>query len=569
MGFWAKPSLNVMKREEGNRIECAVLVYGGTVAGIAAALAAARAGCSTVLIERGDHWGGMTAAGLGSIDTLRQNAFGGIFRELRTRVRAHYAAAYGFGSEQVRLTYDGLLMEPHVAERVLDAMLAEQTGLRLFKRLELRRVERRGADVVASTYQDRDTGDELRVAHQVAIDGTYEGDLAAAAGVPCRVGREGRGEYGERFAGVIYYDWRAHRQQILPESTGEPSDLPQAYCFRVTLSDDPARRIPFPRPQSYADFRTAYCRGLLSDLETGRVRFLREILWLIPHANRKHNLNGHIEALTSTNLAEVNRDWSAATWDVRDALFRQYREYTEGLLWFLQNDPAVPRLLREEAGGFGLPPDEYPAEGHFPWQLYVREARRMRGVYVLTEHDSLPPAGRERPRIHPDTVATYEHSFDTHPCRTRGGAGATVRAADGFELLEGVIWFRNKLKSPNRPATIPLGAILPEAVDGLLVPGAVSASHVAFSAIRKEPVWMALGQAAGTAAAQAITARQPVRRVEVSRLQRQLAADGQVLVHFDDLALDDPEFAAVQLRAVAEDPPTYSCADLRTPAAGR
>jgi hypothetical protein len=204
----------------------------------------------------------------------------------------------------------------------------------------------------------------------------------------------------------------------------------------------------------------------------------------------------------------------------------------------------------------GLPTDEYPDEGHFPWQLYVREARRIFGEYVYTEHDCIPEPGRQRPSIHPDTIMICEHSFDCHPCRNRA-EDSLVLTDDGFELLEGTIWFRNKLKAINRPSTVPYRAIVPEAVDGLLVPAALSATHVAFSAVRMEPVWMAAGQAAGMAAVQAIERDVPPRRIDVQALQEVLASQGQVMVYFDGLALDDPDFARVQLAAITENTPHF------------
>ena len=542
-----------------------VAVYGATVAGIAAAIAASRAGCRTLLIERGDHFGGMTASGLGSIDTLRDNAFGGIFHEFLRRVREHYFHAYGKDSEQYRLTYGGFFMEPGVAEDVLNDMIQSENALHTRKRLELAAVIKHQQAVVGSTYTDRDTGEIIRFSHRVAIDGTYEGDFAAAAGVAYRVGREGRGQYDERYAGVIYHDWRYHRQEILTQSTGEPSENIQANCFRLTLSADPAKRLPIARPATYGEFYHHY-QWLLDDFQRGRVRFLREILWLNPLANRKYCLNGHIEALTSPDLAGYSAAWADGDWAARDVLYQHYKDYTLGLLYFLQTDPGVPRIPKEEACSFGLPPDEYSHDGHFPWQLYVRQGRRIIGEYVITEHDSSPPPGRERPHIHNDAIAVYEHSFDSHACGTRGEPGAVIKASDGFELIEGVIWFRymNRLKAPNRPATIPYRAMVPEKVDGLLVAGGLSASNVAFSAIRMEPAWMAVGQAAGVAAAQAVSKGTSVRRVDVRQLQSTLAAQGQVLAYFKDLALDDPDFASIQLRAVERDWAGYDVSELRT-----
>jgi len=520
-----------------------------------------------MLIERGDHFGGMTASGLGSIDTLRDNAFGGIFYEFLNRVRQYYVETYGNGSEQFRLTYGGYFMEPHVAERILNDMMGSQDHLTTLKRHELRRVLKHGDAVIASEYLDRDSGEMLRVSHNVAIDGTYEGDLAAAAGVNCRIAREGRKDYGERFAGEIYYDWRYHRQEILPESTGEPSEFLQANCFRLTVTDDLAERIPFSRPTSYRDFYSHY-QCLIDDLNTGRIRFLRDILWLNTLANRKYCVNGHIEALTSLDLAELSTAWVKADWDGREELYQRYRAYSEGLFYFLQNDPSFPTIMREEARCFGLPKDEYAGEGHFPWQLYVRQGRRIIGEYVITEHDSIPEPGRERPPIHKDSIGIFEHSFDSHACRDRQVAGATVRAQDGFDLIEGAIWFRcnrskNAKRVVNRPGTIPYRSVLPENVDGLLVPAALSATSVAYSAIRMEPAWMSTGQAAGVAAALSIFQKASVRRIDTRQLQKLLLDQGQVLVYFTDLPLDDSDFATVQLMALEENCPVYESAGLK------
>lgn len=543
-------------KDHGKLIKVRVLVYGGTVAGIGAALSAARMGYKTVLIERGSHFGGMTSSGLGAIDILRKNAVGGIFQEFIKRTQNYYFDKYGKDSEEYRLTYDGYFMEPHVAEQILEEMLSSQKNLTIFRRCELVEVIVEENAVIASVYRERDTGEQMYIEHEVAIDGTYEDDLAAAAGVEYKVGRESRKEYDEQFAGIIYYDWRFNRQQVHPQSTGEASPYIQAYCFRVTLSDDARVRIPFSKPESYSEF-LPYYRAMLKDFECGRVRFLRELVWLNPISNRKYCANGHIEALTSMNLAEVNREWTEASWEKRDELFRYFKNYTIGFWYFLQNDPSIPYILRKEAQCFGLPPDEYLDCEHFPWQLYIREARRIVGEYVFTEHDCIPPPGRERPLVHRDSIAVCEHNFDSHPCRNRG-KDSIVITDDGFELLEGTIWFRNKLKSINRPATIPYRCIVPRKIENILVPAALSASHVAFSALRMEPVWMALGQAAGIAAVQAISAKTTVRSINISELQRTLLAQGQVLICFDGLSRDDPNFRTIQLKGLEEDYPSFN-----------
>ena len=538
-----------------------VVVYGGTAAGVVAALAAARAGRRTWLIERGDHLGGMVASGLGMIDVLRPHAVSGIALEYKNRVIEFYSQTYGEHSEQLRLCYGGLWPEPHVAEMLFDQMVGDEPNLTVRRRHELRRVDKDGDTVVASHYLDRETRQARCVEHKVAIDCTYEGDLAAAAGAAYRLGREGREEYDEHFAGEIFMDWRPHHGALHPASTGEASEHIQAYCFRTTMCVDPDKRINIEKPDSYGQFQPMY-RDLLGDMNMGRVKFLREIIWLNPLANMKSTANGHLEALTSTDLAEVHLEWSEGSWDTRMDIFNFYRDYTLGLWYFLQHDPDVHLTFHGDAGCFGLPPDEYQGDDHWPWQLYVRESRRIVGQYTLTEHDSVPPQGRQRASIPNDAVAIYEHAFDCHACRNRGGDGE-VRADDGFQLLEGTIWYRNRMRSINTPSSIPYRIMVPEKIDGLLVPVAMSASHVAYTSFRMEAIWMAAAQAAGLAAARAIDDAVPVGRVDVGKLQDTLVQQRQALAWFHNLPVEDTQFPQLQLAAIAQDYSSYDVKPLQ------
>ena len=532
-----------------------VLVYGATAGGIAAAVAAARMGRTVALVERGEHIGGMATAGLHMIDILRKNATGGICREHVRDIRAYYSEVHGPDSEQYRLTFGGYWAEPHVALLLLRKLLDDEPNITLTTRHVLTRVLLQGVGVTGALFEDRDGGAPLRIEASVTIDATYEADVAAAAGVRYRVGREGRAEFGERFAGKVYYDWRHNQQRFLPESTGEASRHIQAACFRLTLATEPARRRDFAKPDGYREFLPLY-RGLQQDFESGRARRLHEAIYLTPHPNGKLGGNGHIEAATSLNLAEYIASWPDGDWDTRDRLYQLHQDYTEGLWWFLQHDPGVPWLVRAEALCYGLASDEHRGNDCFPPQLYLRQARRIVGRHTFTEHDAVPAGGRSRPHIHGDTIAVCDHNFDCHPCRHRGGEGS-ARAADGFELVEGVMWFRNKLKSYNRVTTVPYRCLLPETVEGLLVPVGLSASHVGFTALRMEPLWMATGQAAGVAAAQAVAAGTTPAQVDTGGLQDTLLAQGQVLVYLEGLDPDDPDFTAIQRAAIDEDRQTY------------
>jgi ribulose 1,5-bisphosphate synthetase/thiazole synthase len=545
-----------MKNKNLINVTTDVLVYGATAGGVAAAVAAARMGRNVTLVERGEHIGGVATAGLHMIDILRKNATGGICSEHVRDVQQYYINTYGADSEQYRLTFGGYWAEPHVASQLVQKMLDDEEGITLLKSHVLKHVLKKGQRVTGCVFEERGMGRLLHIDAQVTIDATYEADVAAAAGVKYRVGRESRTEYNERFAGKVYYDWRYNQQRFLPESTGEASPFIQAACFRLTLTTETSQRRMFEKPDTYEDFLPLY-KGLLDDFESGRARRLHEVIYFTAHPNGKHTGNGHIEAVTSLNLAEYIRDWPDGDWDTRDRLYQLYRDYTEGLWWFLQNDSGVPWLVREEALCYGLASDEYPDNDNFPPQLYIREARRIIGQHIFTEHDAVPVGDRVRPHIHKDTIAVCDHNFDCHPCRNRGGDG-TARASDGFELVEGVMWFRNKLNSYNRVTTVPYRCMVPESIDGLLVPVGLSASHVGFTALRMEPLWMATGQAAGVAAVQAITDSTTPAKIDTNKLQNMLLDQGQTLVYFDGLEPDDPSFKEIQRAAIDRDCPTYN-----------
>ena len=205
-----------MDNKDPERRTADVLVYGATAGGVAAAVAAARAGCRVMLVERGEHVGGVATAGLHMIDILRKNATGGICREHIGDVRDYYVNTYGQDSEQYRLTFGGYWAEPHAAQKLFQRMLDDEDRITLLKRHELRQVLAAEGRVTGCVFDNRDGGRPLRVDAAVTIDATYEADVAAAAGVDYRVGREARGEYDERFAGKVYYDWRYNRQCFLP-----------------------------------------------------------------------------------------------------------------------------------------------------------------------------------------------------------------------------------------------------------------------------------------------------------------------------------------------------------------
>jgi hypothetical protein len=367
----------------------------------------------------------------------------------------------------------------------------------------------------------------------VFIDATYEGDLAAMAGAPFRTGRESRAEYGEPHAGRIYMRFRD--TTLLPGSTGEADNATQAFCFRFHVTNDPAKRVPIAKPAKYdrADYRF-----VLEDLRAGRAKRFRDIIQVYPMPNGRFELNSdHVHPDTgvpceSLDLAEENWDWPTATLARRKEIYERYLTHNVGLIWLLQNDEEVPAAVRADARQYGWHRDEWPDHGHIARQVYVRQGRRILGDYVLTERDAdvVPEIGRTR--IQRSSIAVIEWAFDPHGHHKYDPAHPGVR--EGYIFVE------------HEPFQVPYGVLVPRKIDGLLVPVACSCSHVAYNALRMEPVFMALGEASGIAAHLAVSRKVPVRRVPAAELQTLLVERRGVITFYEDLAFDDGAFAAFQ-----------------------
>jgi hypothetical protein len=524
-----------------------VVIYGGTPGGVAAAVSAARMGRTVALIEYHRHLGGMSASGLGKSDIENREAIGGLFREFVARVHDYYVAKYGAGSENVKLCRGGYYFEPSVAERVFDEMVAGERRIQVFRYHRLEEAARHAKRVAAIRARNRATGAVEEFRARVFIDATYEGDLAAAAGAPYRVGRESRSEYNELHAGVVYQDYET--RTFLRGTTGEGDRRLQAYTFRLCLSSDPANsRVPREPPPGYD--RARYL-GYIDDWKAGRFappRTMKEgvgyfaptfntavrALSIAEIPNRKTDVNMNPRPL-GFPFTEENEGYAEADWETRERITARIRDLTLGLLYFLQNDPAIPEEHRKLASRYHLAKDEFQDNGNFPWQLYVREARRIVGEYTLSENDVIVGPELGRTRIHADSIAAGEFPIDSFPVRKRQPGHDTA--------LEGYILMLDKFTQPYQ---IPYRIMVPRDVDGLLVPVAASATHVAFSTIRLEPTWMALGQAAGVAAHLSIASSAAPRSVNVDRLQRILVGQGQVITYFRDIDRKDPAYAAMQ-----------------------
>jgi hypothetical protein len=493
-----------------------VVVIGGTPGGIATAVTAARLGRKVALVEYHRHFGGMSASGLGKSDIENKAAIAGLWNEVVVRVKRHYVEKYGADSENVRLCRDGYYYEPSVAEAVFTSLLDEQPAITQLPFHELAKVETEKGRVVAARIKDRASGRERTLAGRVFVDATYEGDLYAAAGAEFRLGREGREEFNEPHAGEIYLDWRDGK---LLGGSGAADKRLTTYTYRLCLTTDPknAHRLKEPPPEYD---RTRYL-GYVDDYESGRfgpsANLTRICLSIAAIPNRKTDVNMNPRGLGFVFVGE-NSGYIEGDWPARERISTHIRNLTLGLLWFLQNDDAVPQAARDLARGHHLPLDEFKDSGHFPFQLYVREARRLVGEYTLSERNITVQPGVESALKHDDAIAVGEFPVDSFPMQKR-------RPGDE-RVLEGYLCM---LKAITRPYQIPYRIMVPQKIDGLLVPVAASTTHVAFSSIRLEPTWMALGQAAGVAAHVAIERSVQPRNVPIGEVQTILRKQRQVL----------------------------------------
>lgn len=488
---------------------CDTFVYGSTPGGVAAAVEAARRGNRVILACPKTRPGGMAASALSTTDAVRPQLFGGLVAEFIAKVRQHYQKTLASDPQQYKLVHDGWYYEPLVAEMAFRQLIeAERARLEWLPGQWLTTAERVGSRIVAVELEDA-KGTRQRITARTFIDGTYEGDLAGAAKVPYRVGREGRDEFGEPFAGIHYMNWRTGKQ-IMTADTGEPSLAIQAFCARSIFTDDPEHRVPIEKPATYEQHLADFL-PLLDDFAAGRRRSWG---WgaLLPH--RKFQMNGDIEGLTSLNCPGMSWSWPEAGRAHRQRLEQFHVDHAAGLIWFLQHEPRVPEKVRQHMEPLGLHDQEFTDTGHWPWQIYVRQGRRIEGRAVVTQHNFMVDARTGRTPLIPHAIAIGEHSFDVHPCHDRRFA------VDGF--MEGVLWYPKKAFGPAQPGQVPYEAMLPKGVDNLLVPVALSSTHVAMSVLRMEPVWMTTGQIAGLAAAVALEQKIDVARIDPVPLPKTL-----------------------------------------------
>jgi hypothetical protein len=525
-------------------VESDVCVFGGTSAGIAAAVQASRMGKTVVLVEPGPYLGGLTTGGLGATDIGNKAAIGGISREFYQAIARHYAqdSAWVFETRHEYLTKRNAgrnaaadlsapgatwwTFEPHVADQVFAAMLKEaKIPVYLNQRLTIVRKDKARIGEIVTEETD-----VFRA--RMFIDATYEGDLLNKADVSFAVGREANREYGETLNGIRaetpkhqftvavdpYVKRGDEKSGLLPfiqkgelGKAGDGDGKVQTYNFRLCFTTNEANRLPIEPPESYdpAKFEllARYLEALVAAGKKPALKDFWNPIWM-PNQKTDINNNGGF----STDFIGANHSYPEADYAARAKAFEEHEEYTRGFLTFLATSPRVPENIRTEMKRWGPARDEFTQTRGWPRQLYIREARRMVSDYVMTESHCRGTVKAD------DSIGLAAYNMDSHNCQRIARNGRVENEGD-------------VQVSPMSPYPISYRAIVPKRseAENLLVPVCLSASHIAYGSIRMEPVFMILGQSAATAAVMAMDEKIRVQKVDYAKLKKRLLEDKQVL----------------------------------------
>ena len=520
-----------------------VVVYGGTSAGVMAAVAASRTGASVILLSPEKQMGGVTSGGLSWTDIgdeIHEKTIGGLTLNFFHRVYRYYHQPDVWNQQKLSdyqqkigntdhkiIDTDSLMwtFEPHVALKIFNELIRNNhIPVRYNQWLDRKNgVEKSDGHIISITMLNGET-----YRGNVFIDATYEGDLMAAAGVSYTVGREDNSEYHETIDGVQLSHhhqfpdgvdpyhipgkpasgllWGISTDSLLPAGHGDKRV--QAYNFRICLTDSKANRIPINRPANYDSTKYELLLRLIK-AQPDKKSLNDYFIWS-PLPNRKTDINNN--GAFSTDMIGMSNDWPEGSYAKREKIFEAHLDYTKGLLYFTGHDPRVPDTLRRQMLRWGYPKDEYRRSDHFTPELYVREGRRMIGDYVMTEHNCRGTVTVS------DAIALGYYNMDSHNCERI--------VVNGMVKNEGNV----EAHIPH-PYPISYRSIIPKGKDckNLLVPVCLSATHIAYGSIRMEPVFMELGQASGTAAALAAKERTTVQKLDYTKLREQLLKDGQIL----------------------------------------
>ncbi|HEX4749041.1 MAG TPA: FAD-dependent oxidoreductase [Bryobacteraceae bacterium] len=501
-----------------------IVVYGATASGVMAAVAAANEGMHVALLEPGSHVGGMVTGGLSNSDVEGQQLLiGGLARKFFASAGAHYGKPVAWA------------FEPHIAEQIMLEML-KSAGVRTTFRSRLIGIRKTGSSISSIRMEN---GREY--AAKVFVDSSYEGDLMKAAGVSYVVGRESAAKYNESLAGRQdllpgHHQFRfpvsadADNGGLLPyvvaqenvASTGASDGRFQSYCFRLCLSEDLSNKLPVERPAGYDPKRYELARRYLESAKGALT--IGDFLGIVRIPNGKSDVNS--TGPVSTDLNGASWEYPEASYERRRQIWNEHLTWAQGLIYFLQNDPAVPQTIREQAIRWGLPKDEFTDTGHWSNQLYVREGRRMLGEYVLTQRD----------------LTELRNKYDSIGM---GGYNIDIREVEWlahrvylYPKMINEVFTEGYLSMPVQAWQIPYRALLPmeQQASNLLVPVCISASTIAYASFRMEANYMIAGESAGTAAALAVKTNRSVHKIDIDELQKALRRNGQILAESDVIA---------------------------------
>jgi hypothetical protein len=533
-----------------------VIIYGGTSAGIAAAIQASRMGKSVVIIEPSNRLGGLTTGGLGATDIGNKQAIGGISREFYKGIKEYYDDPSNWKwqkpeeyRQDINVSNSDAMwtFEPSAALEVYRRMIEkEDIAIKYDERLDrLKGVKKDGTQILeikmenGSVYKGR-----------MFIDATYEGDLMAAAGVSYTVGRESNTQYGETLNGVqanitsLTLKGRVSRNQfnhnfiegvdpfvikgdpssgllpfvekdtLPPDGTGD--NKIQAYCYRMTLTDNPDNRIPFEKPAAYneLDYELLFrnyeaAKGPVEEMYNYGDKLVPWINTRMP--GRKTDTNN--QKGFSTDFIGQNYNYPEASYEERDKIAEHHLNFQKGLMWTLAYHPRIPEKVRAVVSQYGMCKDEFTENGGWTDQLYIRESRRLLSDYMMSQKNC------EGLVVAEDAIGLGAYGMDSHNVQRYVGA-------DGFVRNEGNV----EAPVPG-PYPISFRSIVPKKNEctNLLIPVCLGATHIAYGSIRMEPVFMILGQSAATAACMAIDEKTCIQSVDYVKLKKQLLNDGQIL----------------------------------------
>jgi hypothetical protein len=510
-----------------------LVIYGATPGGVACAVRAAREGLKVLLVSAHVHLGGMFSSGLGIMDTLYNGSRAPIYDEFRQSIYDWYRLKYGTDSVQYQNAGPGISKtkyEAHVAEQLINSLLSAEPNINILKGYYPTAAEKNGRKIGSVVFKAMDGPATKTIRGNLFADCSYEADLAVIAGVSCRMGRESKQEFNERYAGVIYtedvkpgegtYNLGKEETSIastlnlfryehtstivfMPESTGEADPAIQAFNLRAIITNNPGNRVLPVKPANYdaAYFAKEYTH------KADKVALSRP--------NSKSSMN-------YPKIVGLQNKYVEGNWEQRSKIIQQFKDELLGLLYFRQNDPSLDPAIREHWRKYGLAKDEFVDNDHLPYELYVRESRRIKGRKVFTQNDAQLLKGLSRAPVHPDSIGVTEWFLDSHACT---GKRVTGSKAEGEVML----------KSETVPGQIPLATLFPQEFDNMMVPVCLSATHIGWGAIRLEPVWMNVGEVAAYAAVETLARKISIHQIDTERFIYQLASKRFMLTFFNDM----------------------------------